>query len=319
MLKSVAYEAMNPGGIPQPFSRWTRDVGRRCLARFDAITVGMNLDYGDEFEIAFSELLRTILSNRFGVCRGYAFDKSSFAGDDIIVYDAHASPTLRGLGAELALKEFVPVQAVVAYVEAKHRLFLTDFDGGEPTKHAGQTLRRACEQTTKVKKLVRDRVPLAQLDGVLFPVEPQTDSGWPKRRNPLLTMVVARSFVHKGTESPGVCALKQLFALKGAGLSTPDIIVAGKLLLLPVDLEGRIPNAARTDIVYPRPILCSSTELVAVELDDDEAAFGAALALLSWGAGWIRVGPLPWSELIQQGAAGGFQSSSATVPLTGDD
>jgi len=82
-----------------------------------------NFDYGDEFEIALCEVLRTILPGRAAVCRGYVIAQDGrMAGDDIIVFDATRFPVLRALGDDLSRKEKVPAEAVLAYIEAKHTL-----------------------------------------------------------------------------------------------------------------------------------------------------------------------------------------------------
>ncbi|MDO4807007.1 MAG: hypothetical protein Q4A07_07155, partial [Coriobacteriales bacterium] len=93
--------------------------------QLDSISVEYGFDYGVEFEIAVCEALRRILPRKYGVCRGFVVDKrGNVAGDDIIVYDADSFPNLRfeGNREDLARKARIPVDAVYAYIEAKHSL-----------------------------------------------------------------------------------------------------------------------------------------------------------------------------------------------------
>ena len=112
-------ESMKYSGYLQRFGQFE--------SLFELIAARYNFDYGDEFEFALCDALRAILPERFGVCRGFivASDGRS-AGDDLIIFDRIRFPTLRLLRQDsFARKEQIPVEAVYAYIEAKHTLVLT--------------------------------------------------------------------------------------------------------------------------------------------------------------------------------------------------
>ena len=117
------------------------------LLKLEAI---YNFDLGDEFEVALCRILRQALPDRYGVCRGHVVTKENkTAGDDIIIYDREGSPTLRMLpNGDFSIKEFIPVDAVYAYVEAKHTLYL---DGD-----SNQSVIKAAKQVEAVKLLLRE-------------------------------------------------------------------------------------------------------------------------------------------------------------------
>jgi len=94
-----------------------------------------NYEVGDEFEIALCKAFRLLLPERYGVCRGcIGFEeivgpgetKEYKEGDDVIIYDKQVFPTLRLLGNDPAKLETVPVEAVLAYFECKHTIYLSE-------------------------------------------------------------------------------------------------------------------------------------------------------------------------------------------------
>ena len=61
-----------------------------------SIVATYNFEYGEEFEIAICKILRKILPNKYGICRGFVVDKEGKAeGDDIIIYDQELYPTFK--------------------------------------------------------------------------------------------------------------------------------------------------------------------------------------------------------------------------------
>ena len=99
------------------------NISRRFESELEYMSSIYNFDLGDEFEIAVCHVLRKILPIKYGICRGFVVDKSkNIAGDDIIIYDRMNFPNLRFLGQEddYARKNQIPVEAVYAYIEAKH-------------------------------------------------------------------------------------------------------------------------------------------------------------------------------------------------------
>src|ERR1700722_4680611 len=136
---------------PRPiYNRLVNDLSQRFQKKFEDMKVVHNFENGPEFEIALCEVLKSLLPSRVGICRGYIVGQGGeLAGDDIILYDAARFPTLRALGQDIAKKEQVPAEAVLAYIEAKHTLYV----GEDDTRHAGQNLAKALQQTSAVKSI----------------------------------------------------------------------------------------------------------------------------------------------------------------------
>jgi hypothetical protein len=66
------------------------------------------------------------------------------AGDDIITYECHLFPTARFLlDCDFSLKEQVPVEAVAAYIEAKHALEI-EGDTNSSLDHALRIVHADC-------------------------------------------------------------------------------------------------------------------------------------------------------------------------------
>lgn len=152
-----------------------RDYVSTLSARFqgylDRIQYFYGFDSGDEFEVAICRMLQSALPQQVGVCRGHVVNGAGDqAGDDIIIYDRLRCPTLRLLPQEdFSRKEWVPIQAVYAYIEAKHSLNLEkkaeEEKLGEKRKVDGTTLLKACKQVEAVKALCdqREKIPLHRI------------------------------------------------------------------------------------------------------------------------------------------------------------
>src|SRR5262245_52310105 len=134
-------------------------VTRRFEAALTTIEAVHNFTLGEEFEVVLCEVIRSVLPKRFGVCRGFVVTRDDkTAGDDVIIYDQSIFPTLQLRGAaSFARKEHVPIEAVYAYIEAKHTLRLLT--------EGKSSLGLAMNQAANVKGVVagRAQVPLTQL------------------------------------------------------------------------------------------------------------------------------------------------------------
>jgi hypothetical protein len=138
---------------------FVRTLNNRFLDNLNRIQTVHNFDYGDEFEIAICEMLRTVLPPKFGVCRGHVVDRDGRqAGDDILIFDRMLFPTLRLLPDEdYSRKEWIPIEAVYAYIEAKHSLRLEKKDCKSTSMK--NTLQTALQQVRTVKELCNTREP----------------------------------------------------------------------------------------------------------------------------------------------------------------
>ena len=110
-----------------------------------------NFELGEKFEKAICNVLSSALPERFGICRGFAVSvDGETAGDDVIIYDRGRHPTLRPRSkGEFEVKERIPIEAVYAYIEAKHTLYL-EGEGNSSIAHA-------FNQVATVKALVNKR------------------------------------------------------------------------------------------------------------------------------------------------------------------
>src|SRR4051794_3054161 len=108
------------------YSDYLADFAKRFATAFDEIAAHHNFELGDEFEVAVCEVLRRVLPHRFGVCRGFIVnDAGAKGGDDIIIFDREAYPTLRLLPQDRFDRlEDIPAEAACAYFEGKHALYV---------------------------------------------------------------------------------------------------------------------------------------------------------------------------------------------------
>jgi hypothetical protein len=277
-------------------------MARRFQHQFDEIVAHHNFDYGAEFEIAICEVLRTILPQRASVCRGYVVGADGQkGGDDIIVYDAAEFPTLRGLGSSLALREEVPAEAVLAYIEAKHTLRV----GASDAKSKGQSLQKALQQCDNVKRVPRAAVATgAEIGGIdlstHFQWTPRDDL--PQRMNPYYTAIWGRKLDHEDKPDPAHKVLQKAILEEYDNVKAlPDLVAAGNS----VAIWGLLD---RDESGQPRPPLrllpfhCSAAELITVQVND--TALGTAMFHLLYAIEKIKLGKMPWDRLLSENLAG---------------
>ena len=273
------------------------DFVRNIAARLDEALAQIesvhNFEYGIEFEVAICKTLRQVLPHRFGICRGYAAnEEGEVAGDDILIYERVRYPTLRLLGEDYSQKEKVPIEAVFAYIEAKHTMNLIG-DGDS-------SLLKALRQTAAVKVLCerREAVPLNQIaphttlgKGFNIPDSP----GWPKKLNPMYTSIFARR-VRLNPQAPIINDPTQVYqTLVGQSLPIEkgaDFIAAGcSNLALPVVQVADGQNTIKS------PFLLGPQGTLACRVVD-EIAFGVALVHLLWALDNIQLGSMPWTRIL---------------------
>ncbi len=173
-----------------PYGDYVRKLSREFESELGKIEANHNFEYGEEFEKAISVILRRVLPDHFGVCRGYVVDdRGNTEGDDIIIYDRMRFPRLPPVDeTDTDTKQRIPIEAVYAYIEAKHTLTLIGT--------GGQSFAKAIEQVNNVKALCNTRPPVSwrainrhvTLSKATFTREPDG----PKTRNPLYTAIFAR-------------------------------------------------------------------------------------------------------------------------------
>ncbi|MCH8945118.1 MAG: hypothetical protein IH910_10080 [Proteobacteria bacterium] len=277
--------------------------------QFQAALLGMetvyNFEHGDEFEVALCRVLRTILPQGFGVCRGYVLNSlGETAGNDIIIFDRMRFPTFRGLAEkDYSLREHVPIEAVYAYIEAKHTL---DIEG----QH-GSSLAKAVQQVSDVKMICAHRqdVTFEQIVpyiGLRSGVAVDFARGWPKYRNPIYGAVISKNVRLKrggDLECDPEIIMNSMAEQSLQCKRPPDLIVAGRnnLNIPSMPAEGSEERHSPSPFfIEPRnyggedhSFECS---LQAVKVDD--IAFGVGLGMMLWALDWIQLGEMPWPEIL---------------------
>ncbi|WP_437923100.1 DUF6602 domain-containing protein [Sorangium sp. So ce291] len=276
------------------YGGWSEEIVEHLEDEFRKLRALATLELGPELEIAVCHALRKFLPERAGVCRGWVVDTTGAKqGDDIIIYDAARFPTLRGLGGDLAIRERVPAEAVLAYIEVKHTLYA---QAKVPAKSQGQSLVKACRQVAAVKGLYRAPVPLEMIaprilleDGTI-----KRNRGFPATRNPWYAAVWALNLrVDKDLEhNPAESVKRRIAAIRRAGTRAehfPDVIAAGPVLMTPaIEASGALE---------PRPFTTSDTELV---FTNGMKALGAAMEHLTWAIDDILLGEIPWRRMLRE-------------------
>lgn len=287
------------------YNNYLNKLAIRFETLFREIGANHNFDFGPEFEIANCMALRAILPQRFGVCRGFVVPADGPpVGDDIIIFDRERFSTLRMIGQDsFARKEEIPLEAVCAYIEAKHTLHV---EGDGP-----QSLDRAMAQVAAIRQLRRSGRLLAQADPYLIPpfrVEPE--DWWPDIKNPVFGAVFARRVAidakAKDCLSPeeireafrnrkGRMRLRMTMEEEPVGQDHPDLIVAGPHNLL-------MPYYGEKDglPIYKCPFhMPGKTRLCHAIVGD--LAFAMGVCSLLFALDTMQLGQMPWQAMIYDG------------------
>ncbi|WP_437585333.1 DUF6602 domain-containing protein [Sorangium sp. So ce1000] len=282
-------ESPQRGGF---YDGWSEEIVEHLEDEFRKLRALATLELGPELEIAMCHALRKFLPERAGVCRGWVVDiTGDKQGEDIIIYDAARFPTLRGLGGDLAIRERVPAEAVLAYIEVKHTLYA---QAKVPAKSQGQSVVKACQQVAAVKRLTRAPVPLE----MIAPRISLGDGAIPRRRafpairNPWYAAIWALNLrVDTGLEgNPAEAVKRRVAAVRRAGTRVehlPDVIAAGPVLMTPA-----IAAAGALEL---RPFTTPDTELI---FTNGMKALGAAMEHLIWAIDDIFLGEIPWRRML---------------------
>ena len=265
------------------YNDWLRKLSERFQSEFEDIIAVHNFEYGPEFEIAICKVLKTILPRRASVCRGYIVDQDgNTAGDDIIIFDSARFPVLRAVGEDLSQKEQVPAEAVLAYIEAKHTIFLH----GE----SGQSLAKAISQTAAIKSI--RRAPLDHrhlIPGLDLGPQVKPPKYMPAIKNPWYTAIWSRNSDWPD-ESRNLSP--QSLASVQPNLR-PDAIFTDQGCMLPMLIE---PNSAAPKRMEIRPFLCDGTKHVWSDVKTN--TLGLAVIHLMSAIEWIVLSEIPWNPMM---------------------
>lgn len=176
----------------ESYDNLIKKISDKCILEFKQLEAVYNFDIGDELEMALVTMLREFLPAKYGVVRGFVVDKDgNKAGDDIIIFDQQNFPTLRFLNKDnIFLKQQVPIEAVLAYIEVKNTLDDVSY-------------LKAVKQVKDVKNLCYKRslkmyewLPFEEKK--LFSNEYNTLGYWePTIKNPVYGMIFSRYSVDK--------------------------------------------------------------------------------------------------------------------------
>lgn len=287
------------------------------------IDVIYNFDHGDEFEIVLCKAFRKILPRKYGIVRGHVITKDGMhAGDDIIIYDCVRFPSLRLLESEgFGQKQFIPVEAVYAYVEAKNTLSIHD-EGGKK-----QNFYKACEQVRKVKSLPRE------------PVLPSSERAfWPDRLNPLYGVVWSRKLAYPSSHEcqfskrhrrdEDTCCLKHDCSCEPDEFGYKMDCCCEQLHETLEDhcaLIGGIPDQLAPDLIVAgsdyvalpcihmkevySPFFLSKKSLL-TSIHCDKKAFGIGVTNLLWALDSITLGSIDWGYVLSRELPGVTQPPS---------
>ena len=277
------------------YKNYVETLSKTFEANLVSIEASYGFDYGTEFEVVLCETLRQALPQKFGICRGYVVDADgNDAGDDLVIYAQDRFPTLRLRRPDYySRKEYIPIEAALAYVEAKHTLYI------EPG--AGASLHHACQQVAAVKKVCsrRKSVPLLAVDPYINLKLPILNNvAVHSIRNPMYGAVVARQVAMRKGTSP-ISDPQEIAELLKRIIPTldvdkeyfPDLIIAGKSNIVVPGVKKNIGGIYFNPFFWPDG--CSSCVQVVSEM-----AFGVGLCCLSFALDWIRLGKLRIPEII---------------------
>lgn len=272
-------------------------IDKQAKRAFEEIAAEHNFEYGPEFEIAICKLLRRVLPSKYGICRGYVVSRSGKkAGDDIIIFNQERFPTIRGNNEDFAQKEQVPIEAVYAYIEAKHKL----------TK---ESLNKAVSQIREVKKLVSERPkipinPLTQSFESTFPgIKSSGIKVYPNYGNPIFTMIWSKFSEGDKKSTKGNDVVNMVSSIleqfdKSKDEFAPDMVIAGETSYSIPALVDKKKQEGQIFSFTPAPYYIPSKGIEYLIVQSVSLNFGLALVKLLWAIDWIELGHINYQHIV---------------------
>lgn len=274
------------------YNDYVKNLHGKFFRQLEDISSQHNFGLGDEFEIAICEVLRSFLPNKYGICRGFVVTSSGeTAGDDVIIYDQERFPTLRLLNKDnFSRLENIPIEAVYAYIEAKHTLDLKK----DITKCV---FSKSIEQCKKVKDLcdTREKMLLNQADPYMLPFNlPFRNEYLPNYRNPILAVIISRYVSVEGKRVSDQSEINEFLLDKNIDINpnVPDLIIAGEHNIMASACEK--PGEQHRATLFMLPEYKFGYETTT----KSNLAFGIFLAQIFAALDWVRLGRMPWSDII---------------------
>lgn len=273
------------------YSDFLNNINLKFQSLLDEISAQYNFDNGTEFEIAVCKVLRIILPQKYGICRGFAVSKSGEKkGDDIIIYDQERFPTLRLLEDNtFAQKQEIPIEAVYAYIEAKHTLCIEGV--------GGQSLSKAITQIRAIKEMLREKVPLTQITPQIRVnnYNPNRQKSWPDYYNPIYGVIISRFVRIKEGQDP-VPVDKFFPHLSSQCLimeqteNPPDLIIAGADALVLPAIGTQIES----------PFFINGVSKLA-PFKSHGKSFGIGLISMIYAFDSVILGTMHWPTILAEG------------------
>lgn len=283
MNNHLKVERMESKDKPFLYRDYVPRISRLFSSRIEEMCPIYGFDYGDEFEVALCKSFRTALPSKYEVCRGHAVsqDGSTTQGDDIIIYDPLRFPnTTARDNDEFALKNSVPIEAIYAYIEAKHTLVI-EGDGG-------QSLIKAIEQVGRFKKIVEKRSE-PEIPDWLRKSRPEIFKDSPL--NPVMGCIFANRVKRRATDKAHLDDPQEIVTLmlsqKILVEQSFDLLVLGKdLIYLPTTANQReLLPFSRVDEATFRPVI----------VPDNAMAVG--FIQIATALDTIQLAPMPWLQI----------------------
>jgi hypothetical protein len=281
------------------YDGYLKRISTRFNNIFSEISFEHNFHSGVEFEIAICRALRFLLPAKYGVCRGFIVTHAGEkVGDDIIIYNQENFPTLRLIGnSTYAQLEQIPIEAVYAYIEAKHTLYV---DGDD-----GQSLTKALSQIEQVKNLTKKPGGLLSIDPHTTLPDGEQQKHWPAIRNPIYAGIFSRHVKVRANDKELDIKIarnemdEKLKCRDQNKFVQPDFIIAGSDIICIPAVGSQIES----------PFYVPKQSRMASILAPGQA-IGIGLSTLSWAMDWMKLGSIHWGRLI---------SSGLQVPLVGGE
>ena len=185
------------------------------------------------------------------------------------------------------MKQQIPVEAVYAYIEAKHTLTVE----GE----GAQSLHKAGRQVAAVKSLPREPItvknafnPYIDFGGL----RPVSRDNYPKILNPLFGAIIARQVRIKERNKPLKTGEQIIQALDGKSVEADLLIAGSDVVFLPF-----INHDKQGTQVYHSPFAISESELVCRN-ETPGLAIAICISSLFYALDQIILGHVKWLDVI---------------------
>jgi hypothetical protein len=273
------------------------NLSEKFSRKISEIEADHNFELGDEFEYAICEMLQDFLPSKFGVTRGFVVSRDGRkAGDDIIIFDQERFPTLRIREKnQFHRLENVPIEAVYAYIEAKHTITFNE-------NKSDSTFRKALNQATVAKTLISERETMSPLtynpyikELPFFGARLKNNLLVPSISNPSFSCILARNFIFEGPNGPETLSLDNLvenFRIPNQSV-IPDLIVLNKDIILCPRIYDN--GEFKENVIFNHNNLEHLSYQVVVK---ENIAFGFFLCHLAFALDWIRLGKMPWGDIL---------------------